>query len=316
MRSEWSTPPLVVGITCCLGLVLLMRRREELFTAADMYAGARLMPLPPLARSSRSVETFLNTRAWNVRNVLQPKNITISYVYADGSYAMRYTYLAKKFGQKAGGTIFANPDRLFPARRATMIFKVRFPQSFDFVKGGKLFGLSLATAPGGHASGGSWSPRGGSVRLTWRPSGSGAIIKGYVYHAVRQVSGKSPGESAYALQGPATRRVMDPGKKDEGNDMWYSRGTKIGVSKGTWHELALTVVLNTPKRADGVLEIKCTPENGAPTVATVNDFYFRDTADVLIQEVMLMSWFGGGDASYAPDKNVSVDFKDFKFFTQ
>jgi hypothetical protein len=240
-------------------------------------------------------------------------------VYANGNFVLRYTYLQGKVGSDSSGTIFANPGKLFPARRATMTFKVKFPPSFDFVRGGKLFGLSLATRPGAHATGGSWKPKGGSVRLTWKPSdtkGQG-IIKGYVYHAVQKAPGKSSGKTAYDRQGVNTKRVMDFAKTEKkGNDVWYSKGTKVTVTKGIWHELSLTVVLNTPGRPDGTLEIRCTPENGQTTVATLNDFYFRDTGDVLIQEVMLMSFFGGSDQSYAPSRTMTIDFKDFTFSAQ
>jgi hypothetical protein len=310
---------LVVWILCCVGLALVVvRQREENYDTNAMYAAARPMPLPPIADrpAPRSLEAFLNARKWNVRNILRPQHLKISYVYANGNYVLRYTYLGGKVGSDSSGTIFANPDNLFPATRATLIFKVRFPTSFDFVRGGKLMGLSLGTVPGGHATGGAWKPKGGSVRLTWKPSDTtpgSAVIKGYVYHAVTRAPGRSAPQTAYDRQGVQTRRVMDVAKSEKkGNDVWYSRGAKISVSKGTWHELALTVVLNTPGRADGVLEIRCTPENGTSVVASVNDFYFRDTGDVLLQEVMLMSFFGGSDQSYAPPRTMAADFKDFK----
>jgi hypothetical protein len=77
-----------------------------------------------------------------------------------------------------------------------------------------------------------------------------------------------------------------------------------------WNTVYLKVAMNTPGKANGVVEIGL---NGQVRKAT--DAYLRPTSDIKIQHVFVSSFFGGGDASYAPKKNVSLTLKDFRFST-
>ena len=85
----------------------------------------------------------------------------------------------------------------------------------------------------------------------------------------------------------------------------------MSVRKGQWNALSMTVVLNTPGKANGVLKITC---NGV--TRQVNDIMYRDSASVRITETFLSSIFGGSSsAKFGSPRDQFCLFRDFRMST-
>lgn len=339
----------LICILCILALLMFFRlkRSTEGMTSADeqfyreMLAKAKPLPLPPLAPlppGAAATDTFalgaaggfLNTQNWNIRKIRLENQVEIIKDPIAKAFVMRYYFNKGKTGGESGPAIFARPGpgNIWPAEEATVSFKVRFPPGFDFVQGGKIMGLAFGERQEDHASGGDWKPNGGSMRFMWQKGEVGqAIVKGYVYHAIKKHPGKSWPESAYEKQGPDTRRAMDVAKNGRtGNSMWYQKSLaphsmlpKMKITAGIWHELKMIVKMNDPRSStpNGKLFMSCTPEGGKAVECEVGDIYYRDSTKYKIQEIYLTTIFGGDDPKdFAPrgdPKKLYAEFKDFSF---
>jgi len=152
-------------------------------------------------------------------------------------------------------------------------YRVRVAPGFDWVKGGKLPGLS-----GGNANSGGSKPNGHdgfSARMMWK--GDGSAIQ-YVYHPDQP--------SRY------------------GDGMQWNGGA---LPKGQWVTVETRVKLNTPGERNGVVQGWM---NGRK-VLDRSGVRFRDTNNLKIDGLFFSTFFGGADSSWAPTKNEHIDFDDF-----
>jgi hypothetical protein len=155
-------------------------------------------------------------------------------------------------------------------------YKVRFPADFDWVRGGKLPGLSGGTgATGGNKPDGT---DGWSIRFMWAPEGK---IHAYVYWP------DQPGShgTGFFLDTP--------------------------LQKGEVQTLGLEVVMNTPGQADGIVRAWL----DGHLALEKTDFRFRDVSDLQIDRIHFDTFFGGGDSSWAPTKDEHIDFGDLKLYS-
>lgn len=155
-------------------------------------------------------------------------------------------------------------------------------QPFDWKKGGKLPGLAGGTAP----TGGNYSPDGFSSRYMWK-TGGGLMV--YFYWLNQ------------------TSRTNSPGSQ-------YGQGitlTNFTAQSETQFVIRQRVKLNSPGNADGVLQV------------WVNDYLYvnwtnltyRESGDTWqIDRFLLHSFYGGGDASHAPDTNNYAIIDDVKIY--
>jgi hypothetical protein len=159
-----------------------------------------------------------------------------------------------------------------PADEAYLRYYVRFPDGFDFVKGGKLPGLF-----GGTATAGRRIPDGTdgfSTRYMWRRGGDGEV---YAYLPTSREHGTSIGRGAWRFV------------------------------PGRWTSLEQRVRLNRPGVADGritvwVDDVQVLDERGVR---------FRTSPAVRIDGVFLSTFFGGGDESWATPEDQHADFAGF-----
>lgn len=289
-----------------------------------LLEGLRPLSLAPSSTAGRKatvkgndVKGVLQLMGWRVSYLKPEKNLEI--VDESGNMLLRYLFKKGLAGSKSGASIRANPRGIFPSTQVGMSFRVRFPSNFPFQDGGKLLGVSFADRPGNHASGGEWKANGGSVRFMWRkhPTNNALyVLTAYVYHAVRKQSGTGWPQSAYNKQGPGTKAVMEVAADDAGNSVWWRRGGGgIVLERNVWYEIGLAVKLNTPGQADGLLYIRCINKStGAVTERAVGDIYYRDESNVVLQELLLVAFFGGkSPARYAPPRDTYADFGNFEF---
>jgi hypothetical protein len=174
-------------------------------------------------------------------------------------------------GPPYGGAQICEPLTAGPQTSATLTYKVRFPNSFEFIKGGKLPGLYGGVEP---FSGGGHNASGWSTRLMWRPAGAGEI---YAYLA---------GTSGYGLE--------------------LGRGDFFWPANGQWQTVSLHVVLNSPGRSNGLAVLSL---NGK-VVINAQGLDITNTATP-IDGLFFSSFYGGHDPTWAPSAQMHLDFSDF-----
>lgn len=190
-----------------------------------------------------------------------------------------------------GGINFKARPHCLPAADLTFRYKVRFAETFDWGKGGKLPGIFIGS---GDASGGEHSPYGASFRTMWRPDGK---IIAYVYppSGVRQ---------------PAAYR--DAAKKgyDYGDTLFDGAGLKVGRTK--WNDIIMRVKLNSfdeddEPRDDGTITLSV---NGQP--ASLSGIIWRRKPSVQISHLLIVSFYGG---KWKCPRTTYAEFTDFACVT-
>lgn len=186
--------------------------------------------------------------------------------YPAGSSSPRASRAA---GVPVGGAQFRGTLPGGPVDRLFLRYFVRFPEDFEFVKGGKLPGLYGGT----HVSGGRIpdGTNGFSTRMMWRRDGLGEV---YTYLPTSQTWGTSLG-----------------------------RGT-IVFDRGRWLCLEQEVVLNTPGQADGGVRVWI---DGRRVFEHLG-LRFRNVSSLKIEGLFFSTFYGGNDSSWAPRQDNHADF--------
>ena len=176
-----------------------------------------------------------------------------------------------------------------PAETATLTYRFKFEDGFDFSRGGKLpglagFGLDNRIASGGRPADGT---SGFSARGMWFRDGRATQ---YVYHMDVGAPNAPYGDRFY-YQHP------------DGSDFFYETGR--------WYEMSTTLKLNTPDAADGFLE---TTLDGV-TVMRREGLRFRTDPAVQIDNVYVSTFHGGADITWSPANDSYIRFDDFRVVT-
>jgi len=151
-------------------------------------------------------------------------------------------------------------------------YYVRFPEQFDFVKGGKLPGLFGGTATaGGRIPDGT---DGFSTRYMWRRDGDGEV---YAYLPTSVDHGSSLGRGSWT---------------------WPT---------GRWICVEQKVKLNAPGRSDGTVAVWIDDRQ----VYQVSGLVFRTAADLKVDGLFFSTFFGGSDKSWVTPQNQYADFAAF-----
>ena len=194
--------------------------------------------------------------------------------YPKGSTA----FSAAKGGRRPlGGASFYVPVQEMSGGEALCLrYQIRFPQAFDFAKGGKLPGLYGGEAPsGGEAVTGE---NGWSVRLMWRKDGEGEL-----YEYVANKKGK------FGLS--------------------VGRGTFV-LPRGEWITIDLEIVPNDVGNANGIARLWV---YGRPTIEQ-QDIIYRTSSSSYPAGLMFSTFFGGSSSSWASPKDQHADFANFRLF--
>lgn len=192
----------------------------------------------------------------------------------NGERFLRVTYAGGQYGPSAGGVQFQVP---FGGAHEELYFsyRVRFAAGFDFVKGGKLPGLVGGSSPTGCSP----KPDGFSARNMWRTGG--AAVQ-YVYYPTQ----------------PNTC----------GDDVKYMSGSVAKLfTPGAWQTIEHRIVMNTPGTADGILEAWV---DGELVLSDTARLWRNAGATFGIDTLYFSTFFGGGDASWAPAAAQVADFDD------
>lgn len=191
-------------------------------------------------------------------------------------------------GGPEGGCHFRARPACLPATDVTLSYRVRFPGSFEWSKGGKLPGLFVGF---GDASGGDRSSTAASCRLMWQREG-GAIAYLYPPSGVKQ--------SAEYWQ--AAKRA---GRY--GDVMFGGAGLQFRRGDDTWNDVVLRVKLNGfdsdgEPVPDGVVTLAVNQQ-----AATFADVIWRRRRDVRISHIAFTTFYGG---KWRCPRDTYAEFKD------
>ena len=158
------------------------------------------------------------------------------------------------------------------AMSRTLTYKVKFESGFMFNKGGKLPGLFGGSNPRGCIQG---AADGFSARLMWRTGGVGEL---YLYAlGTDTVCGQSIG-----------------------------RGNWTFVP-GNLYTVTERITMNVPGFSNGIIQVLI---NGMQVV-DVGNLVLRNTDSTLIDGLLVSTFFGGSDSTWASPKNQWTEFQAF-----
>jgi hypothetical protein len=226
---------------------------------------------------SLQVKDILHSKTWNI----------IAYYYGRenmlylGDDTLRVSYPNGSF-QDSGGFKFYSQPKGFPCESICLSYQVWFPVSFPWVKGGKLPGLWIGDMG---ANGGNHIENGYSIRYMWRSNGTGEL---YIYVPPNQL------KEYYNMT------VMN---LDYGHSVW--RGLFRFVAN-QWNNITLCVKLNKIGRYDGQIV-----SNVNGVMLNYTKMLWRTNMSQLVNGIMMHSFFGGNDPSWAPPFDTFILFRNF-----
>ena len=187
-------------------------------------------------------------------------------------------FLRQRYVPSAKGTPvveFAVPFE--EADEMWLSYRVYFEPGWEWARGGKLPGLAGGTRPTG-GDGGDGTD-GFSARLMWRSENRLVV---YAYH---------------------------PDRPDEfGEDFRLSGDIPVGQ----WLTITQRIAMNSsPETHDGIVEVWIDGEKRLSRT----DLRWRTTGDFGIDLLAYSSFYGGSDASWAPDETTFARFDEFRVST-
>lgn len=221
---------------------------------------------------------------WRKSYVTQNDNKTcLAVVYKQGSDS-------DKNLENGGIELVFSPPKVLPSSSmASFGCKVKYPDTFDFTRGGKTgVGFSIGT---GAASGGNRSENSSTARIVWRGEGSASL---YVY---------TP-KDLYQLNPELDKSARKEGWGVEFFLDVFKQGTLL---RGKWNDLSIKVVLNTfagdgTPNFDGICIVTI---NGK--AASVGGISWLRSPDV-ISKIPFHTFFGG---DWCASKDETVLYSDF-----
>ncbi len=250
--------------------------------------------IPDLRLSSSDlIPNWMHSSTWLICHYLYGQQFTSLILDATYGPTLQIQYpqgSANPSGSVLGGIHFYAQPTVFPATEMCLSYQIRFDANFTWVKGGKLPGLWIGQ-PG--ANGGDHMITGSSFRVMWRAHGAG---EAYLY-----VPTQLP--SYYNLSGVHTNN-----NGSSGDSVW--RG-EYQFQVGGWMPIRMYAKLNTfnpidqSANYDGILQL---------TIGNQTRVYSQmkwiDTPH-LISGLMMQSFFGGGDPSWATPHHTWISMTDF-----
>ena len=203
----------------------------------------------------------------------------VSVVRRDAGNALRITCAAGKVGPAEGGAGWRWPvDR---ADSMTLSYTLHFDPDFEFVKGGKLPGLSGGpeSVTGGRPATGT---NGFSARLMWRRDGRG---EAYIYHM------HQPGKYGESFRFP--------------DEFRFPRGEPVQVR--------LQVAMIRAGQRDGQLRVWIQRKDAAERLMVERrDMEWRSVETFAADSVQFEVFHGGDDPTWAPTKACGLEIDEIR----
>jgi len=223
------------------------------------------------------VDNWEKSSDWNITKFIYGKdNVNL----INNSY-IKVEYEAGSYANDGGFKFYSQPPFIFPSSSACFSYLVRFPNNFDFVRGGKLPGMWLGQIG---ANGGRNLDDGFSSRFMWRDSGNAEV---YLYIPRNQT------REYYNM-------TLDNNRF--GNSLW--RGL-INLRLNIWNNMTMCIRVNNFNSYDGIIKV---------IVNNVTLEYNKlkwNNNNELISGLMMNTFFGGSDISWAPDEDTATYFANF-----
>lgn len=198
---------------------------------------------------------------------------------------MQVKYPAGSF-QNAGGFKFYSQPYGFPTNTACLTYSILFLNNFQWVKGGKLPGLWIGDIG---ANGGNHIDNGFSARFMWRSGGDAEV---YLYLPNNQ-------KNEYHQQ------IIS--NNDYGDYLWRS---VFKFQQSQWNNISLCITLNTPQSYDGVLEAQINN-----ITMNITNLMWTPNPTLKINGIMMNTFYGGNDPTWAPKDTMYSYFKNFTIKT-
>ncbi len=227
-------------------------------------------------------EDLLQKQWTGVTNIKGVKEGRCEIVETHGEKALQVTFVKGKLGPTDGGASWRYRfEKSF--EEFTVGYKVMMAKDFKHVRGGKLPGLCGGSNPRGGTQNIS-ADNGFSARIMWRELGA---LEQYVY---------------YANQDP---------KKKHGTDLyWKEKDKPVSIIPGIWYTIKTYIKMNTVGQKNG----KIISWLDGKEVLNV-DIDLRNDPSLGIDSFQFVTYFGGNDETWYPEKNEKIYFKDFSFIS-
>ncbi|EGG22934.1 phosphoribosylamine-glycine ligase [Cavenderia fasciculata] len=292
----------VIVVAVTVGVVVGRKKSKDNNSNSSSSSSGDTPNIPPATNITsinlsvkELVEQWEMSKSWNIVHMTYGKDLI---TLVDNDTAFRAKYPAGSYKPSAtprgGFGWYSSPESVFASNVSCFSFRVRFPTGFNYVKGGKLPGLWIGETG---ANGGTHIDDGSSVRIMWRAVGSSEV---YLYVPSDQLP------AFYQLPG-----YVDTG--DTGDSVW--RGSFQYVTGTEWNNITLSVAMNTfaangTANYDGYLAVQI---NGVKQ--SYNQMKWIGVKDKLINGLMMQSFFGGSDTSWASPTDQYVDYSQFTMVT-
>lgn len=201
-------------------------------------------------------------------------------------------------------SMYMTPKGIFPANEARVTFKIYFDEAFPWTKtatqrvGGKLGGFMMGE---GKASGGVYTEGAASYRVTFQEDRG---VVAYVYPELRDSFRGAP-SWAQLDQRPELQRISSA---FVGVHIFETKGKAMLRVRPGWNTIEMYMKLNTPGKHDGIIELAVNGES-----RRFEGIRYRYSPNMRIERFHLSPFFGGGDKSYAPPRDIRLWYADFGF---
>jgi hypothetical protein len=203
------------------------------------------------------------------------------------------------------------PRGLQPSNRVELEYQLRVPDTFNWVKGGKIgLGFNINDGCGGKDWGNDKNrQRNASYRLMFRKSGQ---VVGYVYLATDQGRYREDDLNCPLLKNQGRDFIEAIGKKAPGAGLDVFRYTKkkVYLIPGKWNDITMGATLNSkPDSNDGSLYLEV---NGT-RLETGGICWTANPDTNLFSQLQLPNWMGGGNSSWASPKSQWIKVRNITY---
>lgn len=286
---------IIIGSIFIFVIVLLLLLFYKFTHTENTHTENRILLIDSISFDNNDLlDKWENSKVWNIvkyvygRDFLFNENDTIKAIYPKGSWSPSSGSL-----HGYGGFDFYVQPIVFPYNEICFQYDIKFASNFEWVKGGKLPGLWIGDIG---ASGGNHINYGYSYRVAWKQYGQ---VEAYLYIPTNQ----------------SQDLILEPEyiKNDlYGDSLW--RGF-TNFTKDKWYTITMYIKLNTFSKNtpiispnyDGIISLKINN-----TTRIYNKLVWSTKSNLLINGIMMDSFFGGSDVSYATINTTYIYFNNFK----
>lgn len=276
----------------------LRKRIKKLKKKQEPQATPQKQPQPPATINKKDAKDMgapvtLPTTMDSVWEIKESQIKNNSHI-EPGKNEIVVTYPAGGHGSRAGVNFKTQPKG-FPCSQVELAYDVFVPKGWDCVKGGKLPGIFI----GKNGTGGKkYEKNDGSCRLMWRKNNQ---LVPYLYLCTNQ--------GDITKQGPNFLKACSNKFPPAGIDLWrHTKKDKVFLKEGTWNSIKYGIEMNDSDKKNGRLWLEL---NG--TRLEVDDVCFSADEKVKIGGFQFSTWYGGGSASWAPEKKQQLKFRNVSY---